>query len=144
MYKNLVEWLIFIAGGGKMDNNENNRDRTENRTNNWNIGEILIRVLVTAIVVGIAAFLTPGFSVDNLWSLILAAVVIAILDYLVQKFTGVNATPFGRGITGFIVAAIILYATKFIVPGFNISVWGAIIGALVIGIIDVIIPGDAM
>jgi uncharacterized membrane protein YvlD (DUF360 family) len=42
------------------------------------------------------------------------------------------------------VAAIILYATKFIVPGFNISIWGAIIGALVIGILDVIIPGRAM
>ncbi|MCF6459470.1 phage holin family protein [Clostridium sp. Cult3] len=129
-----------------MDNNE---DRNRNRTNqdkskDWDIGEILIRILVTAIVVGIAAFLTPGFSINNLWSLILAAVVIALLDYLVQKFTGVNATPFGRGITGFIVAAIILYATKFIVPGFNISVWGAIIGALVIGIIDVIIPGRAM
>lgn len=130
-----------------MDNNDNNRDR--NRTNtddtkDWDIGEILIRLLVTAIVVGIAAFLTPGFSINNLWSLILAAVVIALLDYLVQKFAGVNASPFGRGITGFIVAAIILYATKFIVPGFNISVWGAIIGALVIGIIDVIIPGRAM
>lgn len=135
-----------------MDNEDRNRDRTPERThnrtddmtNNWSIGEILIRILVTAIVVGIAAFLTPGFSVDNLWSLILAAVVIAVLDYLIQRFTGVNATPFGRGITGFIVAALILYATKFIVPGFNISVWGAIIGALVIGIIDVIIPGDAM
>ena len=125
-----------------MDNN-NNRDRTnKDKTNNWNIGEILIRILVTAIVVGIAAFLTPGFSINNLWSLILAAVVIALLDYLVQKFTGINATPFGRGMTGFIVAAIILYATKFIVPGFNISIWGAIIGALVIGIIDVIIPGN--
>lgn len=125
-----------------MDNN-NNRDRTnKDKTNDWNIGEILIRILVTAIVVGIAAFLTPGFSINNLWSLILAAVVIALLDYLVQKFTGINATPFGRGMTGFIVAAIILYATKFIVPGFNISVWGAIIGALVIGIIDVIIPGN--
>ncbi len=135
-----------------MDNEDRNRDRTPERThnrtddmtNNWSIGEILIRILVTAIVVGIAAFLTPGFSVDNLWSLILAAVVIAVLDYLIQRFTGVNATPFGRGITGFIVAALILYATKFIVPGFNISVWGAIIGALVIGIIDVIIPGDVM
>lgn len=74
----------------------------------------------------------------------MAAIVIAVLDYLIQKFTGVNASPFGRGITGFIVAAIILYATKFIVPGFNISLWGAIIGALVIGIIDVIIPGRAM
>ncbi|NLV75683.1 MAG: phage holin family protein [Tissierellia bacterium] len=129
-----------------MDNNEDrNRNRTnQDETKDWDIGEILIRILVTAIVVGIAAFLTPGFSINSLWSLILAAVVIALLDYLIQKFTGVNATPFGRGITGFIVAAIILYATKFIVPGFNISVWGAIIGALVIGIIDVIIPGRAM
>ncbi len=135
---------ILIPGGEEMDNNDKNRDRTDNRTNDWDIGEILIRILVTAIVVGITAFLTPGFSINSLWSLILAAVVIALLDYLIQKFTGVNATPFGRGITGFIVAAIILYATKFIVPGFNISVWGAIIGALVIGIIDVIIPGRAM
>ena len=129
-----------------MDNNEDrNRNRTnQDETKDWDIGEILIRILVTAIVVGIAAFLTPGFSINSLWSLILAAVVIALLDYLIQKFTGVNATPFGRGITGFIVAAIILYATKFIVPGFNISVWGAIIGALIIGIIDVIIPGRAM
>lgn len=127
-----------------MENNNNERNTRDNRTNDWSIGEIIIRLIVTAIVVGIAAFLTPGFSIDNLWSLIMAAVVIAVLDYLVQKFTGVNASPFGRGIMGFIVAAIILYATKFIVPGFNISVWGAIIGALVIGIIDVIIPGKAM
>jgi len=136
--------VILIAGGVFMENNNNERNTRDNRTNDWSIGEIIIRLIVTAIVVGIAAFLTPGFSIDNLWSLIMAAVVIAVLDYLVQKFTGVNASPFGRGITGFIVAAIILYATKFIVPGFNISVWGAIIGALVIGIIDVIIPGKAM
>lgn len=126
------------------DNRDRNRERTENKTNDWSIGELLIRLLVTAIVVGIAAFVTPGFTIDNLWSLLLAAAVIAVLDYLIQRFTGVNATPFGRGITGFIVAAIILYATRFIVPGFEISMWGAIIGALVIGIIDVIMPGRAM
>lgn len=140
--------VILIYGGELMDNNNDNRDRnrerTENRTNDWSIGELLIRLLVTAIVVGIAAFVTPGFTIDNLWSLLLAAAVIAVLDYLIQRFTGVNATPFGRGITGFIVAAIILYATRFIVPGFEISMWGAIIGALVIGIIDVIMPGRAM
>lgn len=127
-----------------MDNDDKNRNKSENRTKDWDIGEILIRVLVTAIVVGIAAFFTPGFSINSIWSLILAAVIIALLDYLIQKFTGINATPFGRGFTGFIVAAVILYATKFVVPGFNISVWGAIIGALIIGIIDVIIPGRAM
>ncbi|MDR7869656.1 MAG: phage holin family protein [Tissierellaceae bacterium] len=124
-----------------MDNNDRNRNRREDRDRGFSIGEMLLRILIIAIVVAIAAYFTPGFSVDGLWSLLLAAVVIGVLDYLIQRFTGIDASPFGRGIAGFLVAAIILYVTKFIVPGFNISVWGAIIGALVIGIIDAIMPG---
>lgn len=130
-----------------MDNNNRNRNektRTRERDNDFNIGELLLRVLITSLVVAIAAYFTPGFTIDGLWSLLLAAVVIGVLDYLIQKFTGVNASPFGRGLSGFLVAAIILYVTKFIVPGFNISIWGAIIGALVIGIVDAIMPGRAM
>lgn len=135
----------IISGGEIMDNNDRNRnERTRNRDNDFNIGEMLLRVLITSIVVAIAAYFTPGFSIDSLWSLLLAAVVIGVLDYLIQRFTGVNATPFGRGLSGFLVAAIILYVTKFIVPGFHISIWGAIIGALVIGIVDAIMPGRAM
>lgn len=127
-----------------MDNNDNNNRTRDKDNKNISIGEIILRIVITAIVVGVAAFLTPGFAVSSMWSLLLAAVVIALLDYFIQKIAGIDASPFGRGITGFIVSAIILYVTKFIVPGFNISVWGAIIGALVIGIIDVIIPGRAM
>lgn len=140
---------MMYLGGEKMDN-DNNRDKDRVRNNDrkrddgFSIGELLIRVLVTAIVIAIAAFFTPGFSVDGLWSLLLAAVVIGVLDHLVQKFAGVNASPFGRGLSGFLVAAIILYVTKFIVPGFHITLWGSIIGALVIGVVDAIIPGRAM
>jgi len=136
---------ITISGGEKMDNNEKNREhRDRDRSDDFNIGHLLIRVLVTAIVIAIAAYFTPGFTVDGIWSLLLAAVVIGVLDHLIQKFTGLEASPFGKGFTGFLVAAIILYVTKFIVPGFNISVWGALIGALVIGIVDALIPGKAM
>ena len=127
-----------------MDNNERNRDRGRERDDNFDIGHMLMRILVTAIVVAIAAYCPPGCTIDGLWSLLLAAIVIGVLDHLVQRFTGVNASPFGRGISGFLVAAIILYVTKFIVSGFNISVWGALIGALAIGIVDAIIPGRAM
>lgn len=126
------------------DRNKNERTRNRERDNEFNIGEMLLRVLITSIVVAIAAYFTPGFTIDGLWSLLLAAVVIGVLDYLIQTFAGVNASPFGRGLSGFLVAAIILYVTKFIVPGFNISIWGAIIGALVIGIVDAIMPGRAM
>lgn len=126
-----------------MDNNDRNRNRA--RENSFSIGEMLLRILITSIVVAIAAYFTPGFTIDGIWSLLLAAVVIGVLNYLVQRFTGIDASPFGRGIAGFLVAAIILYVTKFIVPGFGISVWGAIIGSLVIGVIDAIMPGrDAM
>jgi len=131
----------IISGGDKMDNNERNRNRDKDRENDFSIGEMLLRIVITAIVVAIAAYFTPGFSVDGLWSLLLAAAVIGVLDYLIQRFTGIDASPFGRGIAGFLVAAIILYVTRFIVPGFNITFWGAIIGALVIGVIDAIMPG---
>lgn len=127
-----------------MDNNDRNRERGRDRDDNFDIGHMLVRILVTAIVVAIAAYFTPGFSINGIWSLLLASVVIGVLDHLVQKFTGINASPFGRGISGFLVAAIILYVTKFIVPGFNVSVWGAIIGALVIGVVDAVMPGRAM
>jgi uncharacterized membrane protein YvlD (DUF360 family) len=129
-----------------MDNNDRNKnpEKDRERDDSFNIGEMIIRILVTAIVVAIAAYFTPGFTIDGIWSLLLASVVIGVLDHLIQKFTGVNASPFGRGLSGFLVAALILYVTKFIIPGFNISVWGAIIGALIIGIVDAIIPGRAM
>ena len=134
----------IISGGGVLNNNERNRNHDKGRDDDFNIGHLLIRVLVTAIVVAIAAYFTPGFTIDGIWSLVLAAIVIGVLDHLIQRFTGVNASPFGRGISGFLVAALILYVTKFIVAGFNISVWGALIGALVIGIVDAIMPGRAM
>ena len=134
----------IISGGEFVDDKNRNPERDREREDNFNIGEMIVRVLVTAIVVGIAAYFTPGFSIDGIWSLLLASVVIGVIDHLIQKFTGVNASPFGRGLSGFLVAALILYVTKFIIPGFHISVWGAIIGALVIGIVDAIIPGRAM
>lgn len=116
------------------------RERHDNMDFDWS--GIVIRLITTMIVVGLAAFFTPGFSINSLGALFIASIVIAIMDYVIIKFTGVNATPFGRGIVGFIVSALILYATRYLVDGFNISVFGAIVGALVIGIIDAIIPGD--
>lgn len=116
-----------------MENNERNRDNDKDK--GIDIGGMILRVFITSIVVALAAFFSPGFSVDGIGSLLLASVVIGVLDYLIQKFTGVDASPFGRGVVGFLVAAIILYITKFIVAGFQINMLGAIIGALIIGVI---------
>ena len=114
------------------------------RSQHFSFGQFIIRWLVGAVLLAVTAFLTPGFTISGVWPLIVAAAVIAIIDYLVQKVLGVYATPFGRGITGFIVAAIIIYVVKFIVPGYDVTLVGAVLGALVYGIINLLIPGKTM
>jgi putative membrane protein len=113
-------------------------------TQHFSITHFIIRLIVSAVVLGITAALTPGFAIANLWSLLLAAVVLSVLDYLAQKVLGVDATPFGRGMSGFIVAAVIIYAVRFIVPGYSVTILGALLGALIYGLVDLIIPGKAM
>ncbi|HZK56968.1 MAG TPA: phage holin family protein [Clostridia bacterium] len=120
-------------------------ERNDNRTqqaDSW-VG-LILRLILSAIVIAIAAFLTPGFSINSIWAVLLAAIVISVVDYLIQRMTDFQASPFGRGFSGFIVSAIVLYGTQFLVPTMRVSVWGALIGALVIGIIDVIIPGKTL
>lgn len=106
------------------------------------IFSLIIKIIISAVVLGIAAFLTPGFSISGgFGTLIIAAVVVGLLSYAAVEFIGVKASPFGAGASGFILTAAILYFTRYIVSGFSISFLGAILGALALGFVDFIIPG---
>ncbi|KMT21615.1 phage holin family protein [Clostridium cylindrosporum] len=120
-------------------------DRVEERKNTSGsfVGWI-IRLVLFAIVLGITSFLTPGFSIHGLWSFLLAALVISVLDHLAESLMGVDASPIGRGIKGFLIAAVILYLTQFLVPNMSVSLLGAILAAIVIGILDILLPGRVM
>lgn len=106
------------------------------------VWQIVGRLVGAAIVLAITAFFTPGFSINNIWTLIIAAIVLTVIDYLIVKFTGLHASPFGKGFVGFALAAITLYVTQFFVAGYSISWIAAIIGALIYGVIDYFIPGN--
>ncbi|MBP3285018.1 MAG: phage holin family protein [Clostridia bacterium] len=108
----------------------------------WNVAGIIIRLIASAVVLAITAFLIPGFSISSVGSLIVAAIVLTIMDYLFVKLLGIEASPFGRGIVGFVAAALILYLTQFFVAGYSISVLSAVIGAIVYGIVTYLIPGN--
>jgi hypothetical protein len=84
------------------------------RTEGFNITHFIVRLVVGSIVLAITAALTRGFTINGFWPLIFGAAVLAALDYLALRMLGVNATPFGRGITGFIMAAVVIYITQFL------------------------------
>ncbi len=121
---------------------ENNSSKTQSSNTMGAVGQILGRFIVAAIILGITAFFTPGFSINNIWSLAVSAIVLTVMDYLIIKFTGLHAMAFGKGFVGFVLAVVVLYATQFFVAGYSISWMAAIIGALIYGVIDYIIPGE--
>lgn len=120
----------------------NNDSHVQSENGTSTVWQIVGRLITAAIVLAITAFFTPGFSINNVWALALAAVVLTVLDYLIIKFTGLNASPFGKGFVGFVLSAVILYVTQYFVAGYSISWLAAIIGALIYGIVDYIIPGN--
>lgn len=104
--------------------------------------QIIGRLAASAVVLAITAFFTPNFTINNIWTLAIAAIVLTVIDYLVVKFTGLHASPFGKGFVGFALAAITLYAIQFFVAGYSISWMAAIIGALIYGVVDYFLPGN--
>ena len=120
---------------------ENNSNVQSNSTLGA-VGQVIGRFVVAAIILGITAFFTPGFSINNIWSLALATIVLSVMDYLIVKFTGLQSSAFGKGFVGFVLAVITLYLTQYFVAGYSISWMAAIIGALIYGVIDYIMPGE--
>ena len=57
---------------------------------------------------------------------------------------GIDASPFGKGVKGFIIAAIIIYIAQYLVPNMGVTIIGAILAAVVIGILDAVFPARAM
>ena len=102
--------------------------------------QILKRLIAAAVILAITAFFTPGFSINNIWSLALCAIALSLIDYLITKNTKIESSPFGKGFVGFALAAITLYLTQFFVSGYSISWLAAIIGGLIYGVVDYFIP----
>lgn len=121
---------------------DDNRSNVQSSNQTSTVGQIVWRFVAAAIVLAITAFFTPGFTINNIWALALAAVVLTAMDYLIVKFTGLHASAFGKGFVGFVLAAVVLYVTQFFVAGYSISWIAAILGAIVYGVVAYFIPGD--
>ena len=115
---------------------------TNTKTGTSTVWQIIGRLVTAAIVLAVTAFFTPGFSINNFATLIIAAVALSIIDYLIVKFTGLHASPFGKGFVGFALAAITLYVIQFFVAGYTISWMAAIIGALIYGVGEYFLTGN--
>lgn len=100
----------------------------------------IVRFIVAAIVLLFVGWIVPQFTIGGFGSALVLALVIALLGWAIEGIFGSKTTPFGRGIVGFLVSALVIWIAQFIVTGVSVSVLGALLAALVIGIIDLFLP----
>lgn len=105
---------------------------------NW-LGAV-VRFVVSAIVLWFLGAILPGFTVGGFLNALLAALVIALLGYLVEVILGQRASPQARGLVGFLVAAAVIWLAQFFVPAMQVTIIGALLAALIIGIVDAVVP----
>ena len=119
----LVEWMEVFVGGDKV------------------IGAV-VRFIVSALVIWLVSFIIPGFTIAGFVNALIAAIVIAALGWLVELVMGGRISPQNRGIVGFITAAVVIFAAQFVVPTMTVTVLGALLASLVIGLVDAFVPTE--
>ena len=100
----------------------------------------VVRFIVSALILMLVGWIVPQFSIGGFGSALLLALIIAVLGWVIESVFGTRVTPFGRGIVGFLVSALVIYVAQFLIAGVSVTVLGALLAALVIGIIDLFIP----
>jgi putative membrane protein len=101
---------------------------------------VIVRFIISAIVLMIVGWIVPRFTVGGFWSALFLAIAIAVIGWIIEGIFGKNVSPFGRGIVGFLTSAVVIWLAQFIVGGVHVTLLGAIVAALVIGIIDLFVP----
>ena len=102
---------------------------------------LIVRFIVSALVLMLVSFIVPGLKVSGFTGALIAALVIAVLGYAVEMVFGNKISRTGRGTVGFFTAAVVIYFSQFIVPGYiTVSIIGALLASLVIGIVDMFVP----
>lgn len=104
----------------------------------------VVRFVVSALVLMVLSWLMPmQFAVaGGFWTALWAAIAIAVVGWAVERLFGRGISPQARGLTGFLVAAAVIYIAGWLVPGFRVTLLGALLASFLIGLIDLFVPTE--
>jgi len=105
----------------------------------------LMRVLLNALAVSVAAYFVPGVILTGPGPAILAGVILGFVNAIVRPVLLLLTLPFTLltlGLFIFVVNAICFALTAALVPGFDLSgFWSAFFGALIVTIVSWVLNG---
>src|SRR6266850_997812 len=101
---------------------------------------ILIRVLINAAAIWVAAQLISGVHLSDATSTLLAALVLAIINAIVRPiliFLTLPVTLVTLGLFIFVLNAFCLWLTAQLIKGFEVQgLWAALFGSLIVSVVS--------
>ncbi len=102
--------------------------------------KLLTKIAITALALLIVTKLSIGVSIDGLWSAVIAAIVLGIVNTLVRPVLVLITFPITLltlGLFIFVINAGLFYFVASVVDGFNVaSFLSALVGSLLVSIIS--------
>jgi putative membrane protein len=107
---------------------------------NW-----LLKILVCSVNVFILAYILPGIKIEDMWSALMVAIVLSVLDFFVKPlfilFT-LPATIFTLGLFLFVINACIIMIDDHFVHGFNVDTfWHALMFSALLSFFNSLVNG---
>ena len=100
----------------------------------------ILRWIVLAFAVWIAAAIVPGIQYDSGQSILIAALVLGVLNAFVKPALNILSLPFivvTLGLFLLVINALLLMLAAWLVPGFHVAgFWSAVAGSLVVSIVS--------
>lgn len=107
--------------------------------------KLILRLLLNAIAVVILSYILPGVGVDSMFTAIIVAVVLSILNFLVKPILVILTLPITiltLGLFLLVINAIIILIASNLIDGFQVaSFWWAIIFSLLLAFLQAILHG---
>jgi putative membrane protein len=108
---------------------------------------VILKILVNAAALWVAASLVSGISVDAVGTLLLAALVFGLVNTFIKPLAMLLTLPvtiLTLGLFALVVNAALLALTAALVPGFSISgFWAALFGAIIVSLVGALLGGIA-
>ena len=105
--------------------------------------KLILRLLLNALAVVILSYVLPGVGVDSMFTAIIVAIVLSVLNFLVKPILVILTLPITiltLGLFLLVINAIIILLTSNLIDGFQVtSFWWAIIFSLLLSFLQAIL-----
>lgn len=100
--------------------------------------KLIIKLAINVLALFVVEYVVPGFILKDLWTAVVAAIAIGIVNTFIKPILQLVALPISiltLGIGAFLINVLLLWGTSRVVPGFYIANFtSAVLGSIVLSL----------